>query len=64
MNIPIIGIPTDTIDARRFAYMETMFYTLHDFMVATKASVYILMAFILIGITAFWFFLNGRGSDD
>ncbi|VEN73395.1 HMC operon ORF 4 protein [Candidatus Desulfarcum epimagneticum] len=41
-----------------------VFYTLHDFMVATKASIYALMALILAGVGGFWFFLTGRDPRE
>lgn len=40
--------------------METVFYTLHDFMLHTKSLVYILMAGILIALPLFWYFLTER----
>ena len=43
--------------------MEQVFYTLQDFMVHTKAVVYILMGLWLIGVVGFWRFLAGRDED-
>lgn len=40
--------------------MEPSFYTLQDFMVHTKAVVYVLMGLSLAGIVGFWFFLTGK----
>jgi len=40
--------------------MESMFYTLHDFMLHSKNITYILMAVILIAMPLFWRFLSGR----
>lgn len=42
--------------------MESVFYTLQDFMTHTKAIAYLLMAVALIGLPLFWRFLTGR--DD
>ena len=42
--------------------MEQAFYTLQDFMVHTKAVIYVLMGLSLVGIVGFWFFLTGRGE--
>ena len=43
--------------------MEQVFYTLQDFMVHTKAVVYVLMGLWLIGVVGFWSFLSGRDED-
>ena len=43
--------------------MEQVFYTLQDFMVHTKAVVYVLMGLWLIGVIGFWHFLAGRDED-
>ncbi len=40
--------------------METIFYSLHDFMIATKTVTYIFMGLGLIGLLGFWLFLTGR----
>ncbi|MBW2593072.1 MAG: hypothetical protein JRE58_08770 [Deltaproteobacteria bacterium] len=40
--------------------MDTIFYTLHDFMLHTKNIVYLLMGGILIALPLFWRFLTGR----
>ena len=40
--------------------MTHAFFTLQDFMVHTKAVVYLLMGAALIGIPLFWIFLTGR----
>ena len=40
--------------------MEHAFYTLHDFMVHTKAAAYLLMGAALIVLPLFWMFLTGR----
>jgi hypothetical protein len=40
--------------------MDTVFYTLHDFILYTKAVVYLLMGGILITLPLFWHFLTGR----
>ena len=43
--------------------MEQAFYTLQDFMVHTKAVVYVLMGLWLVGVVGFWHFLTGRDED-
>ena len=43
--------------------MEQVFYTLQDFMVHTKAVIYILMGIWLIAVVGFWQFLAGRDKD-
>ena len=43
--------------------MEQAFYTLHDFMVQTKAVIYVLMGIWLISVVGFWRFLTGRDDD-
>jgi len=43
--------------------MEQAFYTLQDFMVHTKAVVYVLMGLWLIGVVGFWRFLTSRDDD-
>ncbi|MFH1983798.1 MAG: sulfate respiration complex protein HmcD [Pseudomonadota bacterium] len=40
--------------------MEQSFFTLQDFMVHTKAVIYVLMGVSLVGIVGFWFFLTGK----
>lgn len=40
--------------------METVFYTLHDFLLHSKSITYMLMGGILVGLMLFWFFLSGR----
>lgn len=40
--------------------METIFYTLHDFMLHTKTITYLVMGGILIGLLLFWRFLTER----
>jgi len=40
--------------------MDTVFYTLHDFILHTKAVIYLMMAGILIVLSFFWRFLTGR----
>ncbi len=42
--------------------MNTVFYTLHDYMLHTESITYILLAGILIGLLLFWRFLTGRDS--
>lgn len=43
--------------------MEQVFYTLQDFMVHTKAVVYVLMGLWLIAVVGFWQFLTNRDDD-
>ena len=43
--------------------MEHAFYTLQDFMVHTKAVVYVVMGLWLVGVIGFWRFLTGRDED-
>ena len=43
--------------------METVFYTLQDFMTHTKGVTYILIILILIGMLGFWNFLVERDDD-
>lgn len=40
--------------------MDSVFYTLHDFMLHSKSITYILIGCILIGLMLFWLFLSGR----
>jgi hypothetical protein len=42
--------------------MDTVFHSLHDFMLCTESITYILIVVALIGITGFWLFLSG--SDE
>jgi hypothetical protein len=42
--------------------MDTVFHSLHDFMLRTESITYILIVAALIGITGFWLFLSD--SDD
>ena len=44
--------------------MEQAFYTLQDFMVHTKAVIYVLMGLWLVGVVGFWRFLTGRDDDS
>lgn len=43
--------------------MDQVFFTLQDFMVHTKAVIYVLMGISLIAIVGFWHFLTGRDED-
>ena len=43
--------------------MSTLFHTLQDFMLHTKAVTYILMVAALIGIGLFWQFLCAKDRD-
>jgi len=43
--------------------MEQVFYTLQDFMVHTKAVIYVLMGLWLVGVIGFWRFLTGTDDD-
>ena len=40
--------------------METIFYSLQDFMVHTKSITYILMGLGVLGLLGYWLFLTGR----
>ncbi|WP_169726957.1 sulfate respiration complex protein HmcD [Desulfovibrio cuneatus] len=40
--------------------MDTVFYSYHDFMLATKTITYVLMGLGLFGLLGFWLFLTGR----
>jgi len=42
--------------------VETI-HTLQEFMLHTKNIIYILMVLALLGMPAFWRFLNGRDED-
>ncbi len=44
--------------------METLFYTLQDFMTHTKAVAYVLIAAALIALPLFWKFLTGRDENE
>lgn len=44
--------------------MQTMFQTLHAFMLHTKSITYLLVGGLLIGFLLFWFFLTGRDDED
>ena len=43
--------------------METIFYSLHDFMVCTKSVTYILMGLGVVGLLGYWLFLSGRDES-
>ena len=40
--------------------METLFYTLQDFMTHTKGVTYIVMGIVLILLPLFWLFLTDK----
>lgn len=40
--------------------MESMIYTLHDFMLHTKTITYVLMGVALVSFVGYWAFLTGR----
>lgn len=40
--------------------MDSIFYSLQDFMVFTKGIVYILMGLGVLGLLGYWIFLTGR----
>ena len=42
--------------------MDSVFHTLHDFMLHTESITYIILAGILISLLLFWRFLTGRDS--
>jgi hypothetical protein len=43
--------------------METIFYSLQDFMLSTKTMTYILMGLGLLGLLGYWLFLTGRDES-
>ena len=43
--------------------MHNVFFTLHDFMLHTKAVTYILIVVALIGFAMFWQFLSAKDRD-
>jgi hypothetical protein len=43
--------------------METIYYTLQDYLTHTKGVAYILIVIILIGMLCFWNFLTGKDED-
>ena len=43
--------------------METVFYSLQDFMLCTKTMTYILMGLGLLGLLGYWLFLTGRDES-
>ncbi len=40
--------------------MNSLFYTMHDFLLHSKSITYMLMGAILVGLLLFWLFLSGR----
>lgn len=44
--------------------MESVFYSLQDFMVCTKTATYILMGLGLLGLLGYWLFLTGRDEQQ
>lgn len=43
--------------------METIYHTLHDYMLRTEGVTYLLIIASLISIAGFWFFLTGNDKD-
>ena len=43
--------------------MDTVFYTLQDFLTHTKAVIYILIVLALFALAGFWSFLTARDED-
>ena len=43
--------------------MESIFYSLHDFMLCTKSMTYILMGLGVLGLLGYWLFLTGRDES-
>ena len=43
--------------------METIFYSLQDFMLSTKTMTYILMGLGVLGLLGYWLFLTGRDES-
>ena len=44
--------------------MNTVFYTLQDFMTHTEGVTYVLIVAGLIGIAGYWYFLTERDEDQ
>ena len=44
--------------------MDTIFYTLYDFLAYTKGVLYVLVVICLLSVVGFWFFLTGRDEED
>jgi hypothetical protein len=44
--------------------MESIIFTLQDFMTHTKTIAYLLIAAALIGLPLFWIFLTGRDENE
>jgi hypothetical protein len=43
--------------------MDTVFYSLQDFMLSTKSCTYILMGLGVLGLLGYWLFLTGRDEN-
>jgi hypothetical protein len=43
--------------------MESVFYSLQDFMLHTKTVTYVLMGLGLFGLFGYWLFLTGRDES-
>jgi hypothetical protein len=43
--------------------MESIIYTLHDFLLRTESITYFLMLVSLLSILGFWLYLSGRDED-
>ena len=43
--------------------MDTIFYTLQDFLTHTKAVIYILIVLTLFALAGYWSFLTARDED-
>lgn len=44
--------------------MDTVFHTLHDFMIFSKGVTYLLMGGFLVGLLGWWLFLTGRDKPS
>ena len=44
--------------------MESLFYTLQDFLSHTEGVTYVLIVCTLVGMAGFWHFLNQRDDDN
>lgn len=43
--------------------MDTIFYSLQDFLLCTKTVTYICMGLGLVGLLGYWIFLTGRDES-
>lgn len=43
--------------------MDTVFYSLQDFLLRTKSVTYIIMGLSVLGLCGYWIFLTGRDDE-